>query len=240
MAPSSLCTQNVLAFFLFSGLTHPSFLSTLPLIYLVPSPQTFPTLHLPLLSFTLVRFRACGCLYTLVLSSPQLYFFVAASTPLAFFSSLRPCIVIYFHLAHDSPSMLDAHRLYFSSYSLYFSFYLAPHTLAFLPFNLLLPCRLSISPTSCAAPRFSFYVAPCLASSFLLTPSWFIWLLAFFWVCFLSALCSSSWFLDCVLLCVSMVLPIPAHLHRYGCSNSLLPTSSPSRCHSPTITRSSE
>jgi hypothetical protein len=89
--------------------------------------------------------------------------------PSRYISSLCRLIVICFHLAHDSPSPLDAHRSYFATYSIYFSFYLAPHTLAFLLFNLLLCCRLSISPTSCPAPRVSFYIAPCSSFSFLLT-----------------------------------------------------------------------
>jgi uncharacterized membrane protein YhaH (DUF805 family) len=69
-------------------------------------------------------------LYTSVLSRPQLYFFVAASTPLAFFSSLLPRILMCFHRLHDSPSPLEAYPFQLVTYSLYISLYLALHTLA--------------------------------------------------------------------------------------------------------------
>jgi hypothetical protein len=49
------------------------------------------------------------------------------------------------------------------------------------------------------APRFCLYVAPCTSSSFLLTRTLFIWLIAFFWVCCLFAPCCSLWFLDCLM-----------------------------------------
>jgi hypothetical protein len=56
MAPVPLCAPNVIALFLLSRPPHPSLVSTSPVIDLVPSLHTFPTLHLLLRFFTLVRF----------------------------------------------------------------------------------------------------------------------------------------------------------------------------------------
>jgi hypothetical protein len=70
--------------------------------------------------------------------------------------------------------------------------------------------RLFLSSHSPASASAAFFTQLFLAQGFisLLTRSLFIWLPAFFWVYCLSALYSFSWFLDCVLSRLSMVLTL--------------------------------